>query len=232
RRIEYLQAKKAEGEGVRQFHKLRTELQALRQKVQEVEKKRSQYLSDRRARLSAQLEEYARKLTAAKKQLAKYEEARRLVQLVAPFNGIITSITQKAPGTMIEAGEVLVAMVPIGSRLRAAVDVMPSDIAGIHVGAPVTIKLDSLPFIKHGVLRGRVELITNDVDERTVTGQRDTVFRSWISIESDQLRDKPETFSILPGMTLEANIKTKERTVLSYLIYPITRGLSRSLIEP
>lgn len=232
RRIQFLQAKTAEADGARRLDTLRTELLTLHQKLREAEQKKAQYLSERRAKLSAVLEENAIKLSAAQKQVTKFEEARRLVQLVAPFDGVITSITQKAPGTMIEAGEVMIAMIPVDSRLRAAVDIMPSDIARVRVGAPVTIKLDSLPFNKHGVLRGHVELITNDVEERTVTGQRDLVFRGWIHIDHDELRDKPVSFDIHPGMTLEANIKTKERTVLSYLIYPITRGLSQSLIEP
>ncbi len=232
RRVEFLQAKSAEADGLRRAHRLQTEMLTLRQKLHETKQKRAQYLSQRRAKLSKELEESAIKLRNAQKQIAKYEEARRLVRLVAPFDGIITSVSQKAPGTLVESGEVMIAMIPKKARLRAAVDIMPRDVSRVYVGAPASIKLDSLPFDRHGILRGRVELITKDLQEKNVTGQRDTVFRGWISIDKDELRERPKFFVVHPGITLEASIKTDERTILSYLIYPITRGLSKSLIEP
>jgi HlyD family secretion protein len=37
---------------------------------------------------------------------------------------------------------------------------------------------------------------------------------------------------LLPGMTLSAEIVVGHRTVMSYLLYPLTRALDESIREP
>jgi hemolysin D len=57
-------------------------------------------------------------------------------------------------------------------------------------------------------------------------------YRSRVVLTSHELRAVPNTFRLIPGMTVTAEIKAGERTVLSYFLYPLLRGLDESIREP
>ena len=46
------------------------------------------------------------------------------------------------------------------------------------------------------------------------------------------LRGLPEQFHTIPGMTLTAEMKVGRRSVISYFLYPLLRGLDESIREP
>jgi HlyD family secretion protein len=53
-----------------------------------------------------------------------------------------------------------------------------------------------------------------------------------VDLTDVKLRGLPDGFRILPGMTVQAEILAGRRTVLSYLLYPLIRGLNESAREP
>ena len=57
-------------------------------------------------------------------------------------------------------------------------------------------------------------------------------WRDALGLQMTELRDVPRSFRLIPGMAVTAEIKAGERTILSYLLYPILRGLDESIREP
>ena len=57
-------------------------------------------------------------------------------------------------------------------------------------------------------------------------------YRAKLEIVDPSLDAVPEDFRLVPGMNVTAEIKTGKRTILSYLLYPIIRGLDESIREP
>ncbi len=57
-------------------------------------------------------------------------------------------------------------------------------------------------------------------------------YRARIELPEIKLRSLPAGFRFIPGMTLQAEIVTGHRTVISYFLYPLLRGLDESLREP
>jgi hemolysin D len=53
-----------------------------------------------------------------------------------------------------------------------------------------------------------------------------------VEVTAADLRDVPRTFHPIPGMAVTAEIKAGERTILSYFLYPLLRGLDESIREP
>jgi HlyD family secretion protein len=51
-------------------------------------------------------------------------------------------------------------------------------------------------------------------------------------ITSAKLRNVPDHYRLIPGMSVTAEIKAGNRTVLSYFLYPLLRGLDESIREP
>jgi len=58
------------------------------------------------------------------------------------------------------------------------------------------------------------------------------VHRGRIELLSTALQHMPDGAHLIPGMTISAEIKVGKRSVLSFFIFPLTRGLSESLREP
>ena len=53
-----------------------------------------------------------------------------------------------------------------------------------------------------------------------------------MEVTAADLRDVPRNFRLIPGMAVTAEIKAGERTILSYFLYPLLRGLDESIREP
>ena len=53
-----------------------------------------------------------------------------------------------------------------------------------------------------------------------------------MEVTATDLRDVPRSFRLIPGMAVTAEIKAGERTILSYFLYPLLRGLDESIREP
>jgi HlyD family secretion protein len=56
--------------------------------------------------------------------------------------------------------------------------------------------------------------------------------RALVHLVNTKLESLPEGARLIPGMTLSAEIKVGSRSVLSYFLNPLTKGLSESIREP
>lgn len=96
----------------------------------------------------------------------------------------------------------------------------------------VTIKIDALPFVKHGTVDGKLRLISEDTFEKTFTGQPGPVYRARVTVEKMRLTDLPPNFRLVPGMTVSGDVKVGSRRLVTYITYPVSRALSTSFREP
>ena len=114
------------------------------------------------------------------------------------------------------------------------VKISPADIGFVQLGQSARIKFDAYDDAIFGSRQGRVTYISPDtIMDESVQAKRDAPvahYRVYIGLEEEQSAGKP-ALKILSGMTVVAEIKARDRTVLSYLTKPITRTLSQGLGE-
>lgn len=228
------------------FHERRTELQRLqaakaeKQYEQEryqrqigiVEAERSLYLTS----YSRQIEERVLAIAAEHKQLEfelqKADRIGEFDEFAAEADGIVLEVTKKSVGSVVEAAEVLFTFVPTDKGLDIGLELSPQDIGWVHVGQPVRIKLDPFPFQRHGTLEGVLSSISPDALQRQVGAQTQVYYKARVTIKENKLKNLPEGFKLLPGITSTAEIKIGKRTVLSYITDPFHKALDESLKEP
>ena len=99
---------------------------------------------------------------------------------------------------------------------------------------PVRLKLEAWPFQKHGTLSGEVRMVSEDsfAPDPKKGQQQSPYYKARVGVTSIKLRDVPPGFRLIPGMAVTAEIKAGDRTVLSYFLYPLLRGLDESIREP
>jgi hemolysin D len=105
----------------------------------------------------------------------------------------------------------------------------------VKAGDKVHIKLDAFPFQKHGTLEAKVRTLSEDAFKRETTSAdagTDAYYVSRIDLGSAKLKNMDPHARLLPGMTLTAEIVVGKRTVLSYLLWPLTKGLDEAIREP
>lgn len=195
---------------------------------------RQNYIEEYRRLALEELVKAREERTAAAEELKKAELREAMVNMVAPADGAVLEVARRSIGSVVQAAEPLFTLVPLNVRLEAEVTVAADDIGHIGTGDPARIKFDAFPFQKHGTVEGEVVSISQDSFAREgATAPGDAVFyKVRVAVGEVALRNLPDDFRMLPGMTVSAEINAGERTVISYFLYPLIRGLDESLREP
>ncbi|MBT3786901.1 MAG: HlyD family type I secretion periplasmic adaptor subunit [Alphaproteobacteria bacterium] len=164
-------------------------------------------------------------------QLLKTEHRESLVRLVAPAPGVVLSVANRSVGSVVQQAEQMFVIVPADVPMEMEVDILPKDIGLIQVGDTVRVKLEALPFQKHGIIEGVVRLISEDA-VATEGRAAETVYRSRIELKERKLREVPESFRLTPGLTGSADITVGKRKIITYFVYPLVRAFDSSFKEP
>jgi len=185
------------------------------------------------------LTQVQQEIATATQQLAAAERRRALVVLRAPADGVVLELGQRSIGSVAKEAEPLVTLVPTDNKVEAEVDIDSADVARLRVGDAVRVKLDALPFQRHGTIDGTLRVITENSfqPDKNRTGDnkpdgQPAFFRARIALGPLELRDVPKDFRLIPGMTGTAEIKVGRRTIISYLLDPIVRLFDEGLREP
>jgi len=146
----------------------------------------------------------------------------------APMNGVVQRLNVHTIGGVIKPGDDLIEIVPKGEKLVVEVKVKPSDIAFIYSGQRAVVKLTAYDFAVYGALEGKVTLISAD----TQTDRKEETFYT-VRIETDKsyVEHNGKRLTILPGMTLSADIITGRKSVLDYILKPILKTKQHMLSE-
>ncbi len=165
-------------------------------------------------------------------EVKKRERARTLVELTSPAHAVVLEVAPRTPGSVIRQADTLMSLIPLDGAIEAEVSVRPQDISHLRSGDGARIKLDSLPFQKHGTVDGRVTTISEDIFEEETAGHKVPTYRVRLTLDPSHLREIPKDFRLIPGMAVTAEVKIGTRSLISYFIYPIIRTLDSGLREP
>jgi len=212
----------------------------LLQQVASAREQKEKYINNWVREAGERLTTVQQDIATAVQQLASAQRRRSLVVLRAPEDGVVLELGQRSIGSVAKEAEPLITLVPMGNRIEAEVDVDSADVARLRVGDEVRVKLDALPYQRHGTIAGTLRVITensfqDDKNARTPASKPDgqpAFFRARIALGPLQLRNVPKDFRLIPGMTTTAEMVVGKRTVISYLLDPVVRLFDEGLREP
>lgn len=161
--------------------------------------------------------------------LAKANRLAALSDLVAPGPGVVISVATGGAGSTLAEGTPVVVLVPSDVPLVAEISIRSADAGLVAPGDAVDLKIDAFAWRRHGALTG--QLIDVSSASFTPEGASAAQHAGRVTL-AGQLHDLPPGTGLLPGMTLEADVKTGTRSVLDYFLDPLLRGLNEALREP
>jgi len=206
----------------------------LEEELERFKAEKAGYLAEFRQKTAEELVQARRDYDAAVKQLDKAVRRNAVTVLTAPADAIVLEVAQRSVGSVMKEAEALYTLVPLDSPLEAEVSVEGLDVGQVETGAEARLKLEAWPFQKHGTLSGKVRTVSDDTftpDPKKEAQQR-PYYKARVEVTATDLRDVPRSFRLIPGMAVTAEIKAGERTILSYFLYPLLRGLDESIREP
>jgi membrane fusion protein, adhesin transport system len=190
--------------------------------------RRNKYFQDGQAEMTKAQEE----LRTQEEALSDKSQLLEHTELVAPANGIVKNIKLNTEGGVLRASEELMSILPTESALIVEAKVRPSDVAFIKVGLPATVKLDAYDYSIFGSMRGTVTYISADsLSEDTRAGEQ-IYFRVHVKIDSHEFKgNNAAKVDVRPGLTATIEIKTGERSVLTYFTKPIVKSFAEAMHE-
>ncbi|ANT60511.1 RTX toxin [Salipiger sp. CCB-MM3] len=164
----------------------------------------------------------------AEQRSALLEKLKRM-EIRAPVSGVVYGLTVFAPRSVIRAADPVLYLIPQDRPLVITAQVPPIHIDQVHVGQEVTLRFSALDQRRTPETFGTVTQISADsfTDENTSA----SFYRAEIMLDEGQIDRLPEGTSLVPGMPVEAFLRTADRTPLAYLVKPFTDYFSKAFRE-
>ena len=208
--------------------------QELRSELASLQSEKIAFTKGWRQKTMEDLLSTARDRDGINEQLQKADKRKQLVALVSPVDAVVLDMAKLSQGSVVQAAEQMFTLVPLGAALEAEIKIDALDIGYILAGDAVHLKLDAFPFQKHGTLDGQVRTISEDSFRRdtAMAGGLDAYYVSRVAFGDARLKKMSDKSRLLPGMTVTAEIVVGKRSVMSYLLWPLTKALDESIREP
>ena len=174
-----------------------------------------QKLAEIDSQITKAIVENKKKLAEITSQIAQATQTLQYGELRAPADGVIFELKANTPGYVANPTEAIVKIVPEDAFI-AKVSITNQDIGFIREGMPVDVRIDSFPFSEFGDIKGSVSWIGSDALPPTQIQPLYT-FPAKIKLDRQALSTNGRQISLQSGMSLNANIKIRKRTVISIL---------------
>jgi HlyD family secretion protein len=224
------------------------EQQKLSEQIAGAEAERDGFVQEWQRKLSEDIAQNRSERDATAARLSKAKMRHELAVMMAPEDATVLEIAHRPPGSVLREAETLMRLVPTHPPLLFEVQIDTRDVARLHIGDRVTIKLEALPWQQFGLAYGELKALTPDTlsddnaretgeegsspDLRKEARQSPTHYRARIELTSSKFRNLLEGVALRPGMRAVCDIKIGRRSILEYVLNPITRVIGESLREP
>ncbi|MBI2770197.1 MAG: HlyD family type I secretion periplasmic adaptor subunit [Burkholderiales bacterium] len=213
-------------EYVEKSQELQTQIQtvnALKAGIAQQQKKVDAVRSTYRAQLQNERLESLAQLNRIAQEKDKSDVRAGQLEIKAPADGVVKDLAVTSAGAVVQAGALLMNIVPRNEPLQAEVLVGNDDAGFVAVGQKVQLKIAAFPFQKYGLLEGTVSHIGADATQPQNAQQAPT-YRALVKLNRQALKPADgEALVLAPGMLVVAEIHQGERSVLEYLLSPVQK---------
>lgn len=147
----------------------------------------------------------------------------------APLSGVVYGMQFFAPRSVIRPADPVLYLVPQDRALVISAKVQPTNIDQVFIGQEVTLRFPAFDSRNTPELKGQVMKISADAftDERTQI----SYYSSEIALLDGEIDKLPKDTTLIPGMPVQAFIRTNDRTPLAYLVKPLSDYFAKAFRE-
>jgi HlyD family secretion protein len=150
------------------------------------------------------------------------------IELRAPTSGIIHQLSAHTIGGVIRAGDAIMEVVPDSDDLQIEARLQPNDIDQVQAGQKALIRFSAFNQRVTPQIVGLVSYVSADVSHDQQTNA--AYFTVRMTLPDDERR-RLAGLQLVSGMPAEVFMQTGSRTMMSYLLKPITDQFNRAFVE-
>lgn len=180
--------------------------------------------------VATSLQEVQVKLGEARSRVLALRDGLAKTELKAPVAGVVVGLDVHTLGGVIQPGKTVLEVVPVAERLLVKVRFNISDIDRVQAGLPAEIQFSSFNTQVPHSIDGTVSHVSADsfIDQRTGL----PYYEALVDITEAGIKDLARMrFELVPGMPVQVMIKAGSRTLLEYLVQPLTKMYTNAFRE-
>jgi HlyD family secretion protein len=199
-----------------------------RGKISEIELQIIQIDQDLSSDVAKELREVEGKIGEFSERKVAAEDQLKRIDLRAPQDGVVHQLAVHTVGGVVTAGDPVMLIVPEADTLSVEAKVSPQDIDQLRLGQPAGLRFSAFNQRTTPEINGTISRISADVTADQRSGQNFYTVR--ISITPEEIA-RLGNVKLVPGMPVEAFMKTYDRTVISYFVKPLEDQVLRAFRE-
>jgi protease secretion system membrane fusion protein len=181
-----------------------------------------------RKEVETHLSEVGREVQADGERFRAARDDLQRIDIRSPATGQVVGLAFQSVGGVVGPGQKLLDVVPEGETLLIETRVEPHLIDRVHANLPVDVRFSSFAHTPQLVVEGKVASVSADLLVEQQTGAMYYLARINVTPEGYQKLGKRQ---LQPGMPVEVVFLTGERSMLTYLLSPLTKRIAASMKE-
>ena len=151
------------------------------------------------------------------------------IDIKSPAAGQVVGLAVQTVGAVVQAGQKLMDIVPGDELLMLEVKVPPNVIDRVRAGEPVDVRFTNFSNSPQLVVDGKIASVSGDLltDPQS---QNVTYYLARVQVTPEGFKKLGKRV-LQPGMPVEVVLKTGERSMLAYLLHPLSKRLAAAMKE-
>lgn len=228
-RVRALQASMAELDGA--IAGYNAELSRQAREIDEISAQSRQVFTSNGDQLSEQLREVQSDLFSLEPKLAAARAQIDRATVRAPVGGKVLNMTAFTEGGVVQAGQMLMEIVPAGAGLVVEAEVRPQDVEALKAGLTAQIRFQGAHARRSPTLFGKVTNVSADrlVDEKS--GRSYFKLQATIDTQEIEKFEASSGVTVGPGAPADIIVPVRNRTALGYFLDPLSDALWKGMRE-
>jgi HlyD family secretion protein len=211
-----------------EFGQLRSSAAQAKGKIAEIELQMLRVDHDGRTETVKELRETQSKVSELTERRIAAEDQLKRVDIRAPQDGVVHQNTAHTVGGVVAPGDPIMLIVPENDRLIIETRIAPQSIDQVHLDQDALIRFTAFNQRTTPELKAKVIRVAADLSKDPQTGEQ--YFSARLDITEEEMKRLGDR-KLLPGMPADVQIRTEDRTVLSYLLKPLMDQFEQAFRE-
>lgn len=183
---------------------------------------------DSRKEIESQLADVSREVLSDSEKYQALQNDLTRTDIRSPAAGQVVGLNIQTVGGVVSPGQKLMDIVPANEELLLETRILPHLIDRVKTGMPVDVRFSSFSNSPQLVLDGKVLSVSADLLTEPQTGITYYLARVVVTPHGMKQLGKRQ---MQPGMPVEVILRTGERSMLTYMLHPLTKRIAGSMIE-
>lgn len=193
---------------------------------QRLVQRQQEYLKE----VGTQLADIRRDVQAGQEKLKALSDELGRVNIQSPVDGQVVGLAITAIGGVVSPSQRLMDIVPQGQPLLLDVRIAPNLIDKVKLGAMADVRFSGFSQSPELVVSAEVVSLAGDVISENTPNGTVSYYLARLQITPDGAKTLGPHL-LQPGMQAEVLVKTGERSLLTYLLHPLTKRLVSAMKE-